>query len=341
MRVLEDVDLSKYSTMRLGGTGKFLTKVTDKHELAEAVRWAKEHKKRFIVIGGGSNIAWSDSGFSGLIIVNKIPGYEVKKDTDTHSYITVGAGEDWDKVVERTVEAGLHGIEALSLIPGTAGATPVQNVGAYGQEIAQTLVSVEAYDTQLDRFVVISSDDCSFGYRDSRFKSKDRGRFMIVSLTLELQRVNPRPPFYPAVATYFREKRIRVVTPRTLRQAVIAIRQSKLPDPKKIANNGSYFANPIVPKSKASSLLKTYPLMPHWEAPHGIKLSAAWLIEQANLKDVHDKKTGMATWAKQPLVLVNEQAKTTKDLIRFRNRIIETIDQNFGVSLVPEPEILP
>ncbi len=296
MRFQENVDLSKYSTMRLGGTGKYLTTVRDKHELAEAVMWAKAGKKKFIVIGGGSNIAWADTGYGGLVIVNKIPGFEIKKENNRQSYVTVGAGEDWDTVVSRTVDAGLHGIEALSLIPGTTGATPIQNVGAYGQEIAQTLVSIEAYDTVHDRFVVIDAEDCDFAYRHSRFKGKDKGRFAIVSLTFQLRRVNPRPPFYPALTTYLRDNKIHVITPRVMRNAVIAIRQAKLPDPKKIANNGSYFANPIVPKSKAAALKQKYTLMPSWSADGGVKLSAAWLIDQCGLKNFHDKKTGMSTW---------------------------------------------
>src|SRR5665213_1332388 len=149
MQILQDVPLALYSTMRLGGKTAYATDVHDKNELKEALAWAKEHQLPVIMIGSGSNIVWKDEGFKGLLIINKFLGYEVSKPSDNSYDITVGAGENWDGVVKRSVKAGLSGIEALSLVPGTAGATPVQNVGAYGQEISQTLVELEAYDTRL------------------------------------------------------------------------------------------------------------------------------------------------------------------------------------------------
>lgn len=341
MRVQHNVSLSKHSTMRLGGDAKHLVSVSDKHELASAVEWAEAQKLPYKVIGGGSNIIWGDKGFPGLIIVNKITGFTLIPEDDHFTYATIGAGEDWDETVKRTVEAGLHGIEGLSLIPGTAGGTPIQNVGAYGQEIADTLVSLEAYDTHNHQFVVLGVDDCDFGYRTSRFKAKDKGRFLIVSLTLRLQRINPRPPFYPAVAEYFRTNRISVATPKIMRDAVIAIRKSKLPDPSKVANNGSFFANPIVSKSFFSGLLKTHPDIPHWVVgQRKVKLSAAWLIEQAGYKDFQDSKTGISTWPTQPLVLVNDHAETTKDLLKFRDKIVAAVEKKFGVKLEQEPELV-
>lgn len=325
--------------MRLGGKAQYLCHVTDKHELVNALDWAKEHEQEVIVIGGGSNIIWGDDGFDGLVIVNEIKTFTIHEE-GAKSYVTIGAGENWDTVVEKTVDAGLSGIEALSLIPGTAGATPVQNVGAYGQEIADTLVSIEAYDLTSGSFVTLQNDDCKFGYRSSRFKSSDRGRFVIISITLQLARINPRPPYYPAVTKYLREHDIRVVTPKVIREAVIAIRTSKLPDPNKIANNGSFFANPIVDKTTAKQLLEKFPGMPQWKVKNGVKLSAAWLIEQAGLKGHADDKTGMAIWHKQPLVLVNNTAQTTADLITFRNMVTKKVRSKFGVALEQEPELI-
>ena len=338
--MLKNVSLAKYSTMRLGGKARYLCHITDKHELVNALDWAKEHDQEVIVIGGGSNIIWGDDGFDGLVIVNEVQGFRIHEE-GAKSYVTVGAGENWDKVVDRTVMQGLSGIEALSLIPGTAGATPVQNVGAYGQEIADTLVSIEAYDLQTGSFVTLQKEDCLFGYRTSRFKTSDRGRFAIISITLQLARINPRPPYYPAVAKYLRNHDIRVVTPRVIRQAVIDIRASKLPDPSKIANNGSFFANPIVDSKTADKLLDLYPAMPHWQAKKGlVKLSAAWLIEQVGLKGYADNTTGMAVWHKQPLVLINTSARTTADLITFRNMITKKVRNKFGIALEQEPELI-
>ncbi len=152
------------------------------------------------MIGGGSNIVWRDEGFPGLVLVNKIMGYEVTEKAEKTVYITAGSGEQWDSVVARTVEAGLTGIEALSLVPGSTGATPIQNVGAYGQDISQTLAKLEAYDLQARQLVTILGQDCGFGYRTSRFKATDRGRFFITSITLRLRRGRLEPPFYASPA---------------------------------------------------------------------------------------------------------------------------------------------
>ena len=341
MYIRKNVSLDKYSTMRLGGKAKFLTTVKDKSELPHLLDWANEQKMPVIMIGGGSNLIWSDKGFDGLVIVNKILGYKLEKEADEHTYVTIGSGEDWDRAVAKTVADGLHGIEALSLIPGTTGATPVQNVGAYGQEIADTLVSVEAYDTHFKKYVIIPADQCDFGYRTSRFKTKDKGRFYITALCFRLHHKDPEPPFYPSLQTYIDEMGIKKFTPKTLREIVIAVRSSKLPDPKKVANNGSFFANPVITKKQFEILHKKYPKMPHWPLKDGtVKLSAAWLIEHAGFKNFHDTKTGMATWSKQPLVLVNEKAETTSDLLHFRNRIMKEVHTKFGIELEQEPELI-
>lgn len=340
MDIQKNVALAKYSTMRLGGAAKYLVHVADKHALLDALSWANEHKLPTILIGSGSNIIWGDAGYSGLVIVNHILGFSIEKETDHFSYVRVGAGENWDNVVARTVDAGLHGIEALSLIPGSAGATPVQNVGAYGQEISDTLISLEAYDSVAKTFVTLTNEDCDFGYRQSRFKTTDKGRYYIVSLVFRLQHINPRPPYYPAVASYFRQHRVMTVTPTALRKAVVSIRSAKLPDPAKVANNGSFFANPIVKQSSYKVFAKKYPNAPHWDVASGIKLSAAWLIEKAGYKDFYDKQTGMATWASQPLVLVNKHAKKTSDLIAFRDAIMAAVKEKFDIELEQEPELV-
>ncbi len=342
MNILENVSLSGYSTMGLGGTASYLSDVTSRAELVEAVEWAKSKQLPVIMIGGGSNIVWKDEGFQGLVLVNKILGYEHQQIDDENSYLIVGAGEVWDSVVERSVAADLTGIEALSLIPGSAGATPIQNVGAYGQEIAQTLTTVEAFDTQTGQFVTLAGSDCNFSYRNSRFKSEDRGRFLITGLTLHLSKGKPVPPFYGSVQTYFSAHGVTSYTPQTLRQAVIDIRNSKLPDPAIVNNTGSFFANPIVTKAEFSGINDPDSPMPNWPAgENNVKLSAAWLISQAGFVDHHDPTTGMATWPKQSLVLVNESAKTTADLLTFKQKIVDAVKAKFGVTLVQEPEILP
>lgn len=342
MDIIENVSLADYSTMGLGGTASYLTEVTDKAEIVEALNWAKEKRLPVIMIGGGSNTIWGDNGFNGLVMVNKLLRYEVFQEDGINFSLAIGAGEPWDNVVERSVIAGLTGIEALSLIPGSAGATPIQNVGAYGQEIADTLTALEAYDTLTGDFVTIESKDCGFSYRNSRFKSADRGRFFITTIGLRLTKSNPIPPFYPAVQSYFEQNGITEHTPATLRQAVIAIRTAKLPDPTLIHNTGSFFGNPIITKELFDALSMHFSPFPNWSMPDGtVKLSAAWLIEQTGFKDFHDPETGMATWPQQPLVLINEKARTTADLLAFKQKIVSAVQEKFGVTLIQEPEMLP
>jgi UDP-N-acetylmuramate dehydrogenase len=295
------------------------------------------------MIGGGSNIIWQDTGFPGLVIVNKLERFELFEEDESNSYLTIGSGEPWDSVVERSVAAGLTGIEALSLIPGSSGAVPIQNVGAYGQDISQTLVSIEAFDTVAKDFVIIPASDCGFGYRTSRFKTTDRGRFYITALTLHLLKGSPLPPYYPAVASYFEEHAVTNPTAQTLRDAVIAIRSQKLPDPKLVKNCGSFFANPIISSAQLVQIQTDTDLqIPHWSAGQdSLKVSAAWLIENAGFKDAHDPETGMATWSTQPLVFVNEKATSTANLLAFKQKVITAVQSKFNITLVQEPELLP
>ena len=342
MNIRQNEPLSKHSTMRLGGVAAYAVDIHDRGELREALSWAEEHALPVMVIGGGSNVFWRDSGFNGLLLVNQIMGYEEQQEDDENYYLTVGAGENWDSVVARTVEEGLTGIEALSLIPGTAGATPVQNVGAYGQDISQTLVSVEAYDMQTKQTINIQAADCAFSYRMSRFKSTDRGRFIITHLTFHLRHGNPMAPYYASVQAYLDEHSIQEVTPAIMREAVIAIRTSKLPDPAIVANNGSFFPNVVADEGLLAQLQADYGDVPHAPLTDGkVKLYSAWLVEQAGFKDYHDPETGMATWAKQPLVLVNEHATSANQAIAFAKKITDAVEAKFHVQLEQEPEILP
>ncbi len=335
--------MADLSTMHLGGVAAHLATVTSRMELLEALSWAQTNGNLpVIMIGTGSNIIWRDEGFRGLLLVNKIMRYEVFEEDETNVYVTVGSGEDWDSVVQRTVDAGYTGLESLSLIPGTAGATPIQNVGAYGQEMSNILVTIEAFDTQAGDYVTIPVSDCGFGYRHSRFNTTDHGRFYISGITMHLTKANPEPPFYAALQEYFREHQITSFTPAIVRQAVIAIREAKLPDPAQVYNTGSFFANPIVGKVIIDELVFQYGKFPYWSVGgDNYKLPAAWLIQQAGYRDYHDAETGMATWAPQPLVLVNENAKSTADLLKFKQKIVDAVQAKFAITLVQEPELLP
>jgi UDP-N-acetylmuramate dehydrogenase len=328
--------------MRLGGNADYLIEVHDQATLIQAAENAKKNHLPIIIVGNGSNIVWRDEGFSGLVIVNRIPGFEVISQDDFGTYVSIGAGEPWDSVIERSVEMGLSGIECLSLIPGTAGATPVQNISAYGQEISQTLVTVTAYDLFGSQTVNIPAADCNFAYRSSIFNSSSKGRYLITGITLVLTRNKPLPPFYPSVANYLEQHGISDFTPAALRQAVVDIRRSKLPNPESTPNCGSFFHNPIVDESLVATLEEKFGSVPYWPENNSMfKLSAAWLIDKSGFGNYYDQQTGIATWPYQPLVFVNRSAKSTGDLLRFADKVKSAVSQRFGIELNIEPEILP
>ncbi len=335
-----NISLKDHSTMRLGGNAAYLLDITEPGQIAPAIAWAEAKQLPVIMIGSGSNIIWNDAGYNGLVLVNKIAGYEVQHQGE-QSFLTVGAGEPWDSVVARTVLEELSGIEQLSLVPGTTGATPVQNVGAYGREISDVLVCVQAYDKQAKKMVIIPKDDCGFAYRTSRFKTADRGRFFITSVTLSLTKNAPLPPFYKSVENYLTEHNIKRPTSAQIRKAVIAIRTSKLPDPAKVANCGSFFGNPIIDADEFAELQQKFPTIQHWMTNDGrVKVSAGWLLEQLGLKGYREPNTGMAIWDKQALVFVNEKAPNTASLLAFRDAIIAAAQQKFGIMLEQEPELI-
>lgn len=335
MIIVENSPLSDHSTMRLGGTASFLCTVTKDDELLEALEFARQKNIPVRMIGIGSNIIWDDSAYRGLVIVNDYQGMYVE-DNNLH----IASGVIWDDAVLRSVNEALSGIEFLSLIPGTSGATPIQNVGAYGREISDTLLSLRAYDTHKREFVEIKNADCGFGYRTSRFKTTDAGRFYITSITLALTKENPKPPFYDSLQEYLDNHGIKEYTTDIIRKAVIDIRTNKLPDPKNVANTGSFFANPVITMREYDKLRANFPELKAWDYQDKMKLSAGWLLEQAGFKDYHDEATGMATWPKQSLVLVNESARSTNDLITFRNNIIAEVKEKFGITLKQEPELI-
>jgi UDP-N-acetylmuramate dehydrogenase len=338
----ENVPLSNYSTMRLGGPARYLCEVQDYHDIGRILDWAEANNLPTIMIGGGSNIIWRDEGYPGIVLVNKIPGYDMQDQGD-QQFLMIGAGEEWDSVVERSVKAGYSGLESLSLIPGTAGATPIQNVGAYGSEISSVLVCVQAYDRVDKKMVVIPKTDCGFSYRNSRFKGDDKNRFFITSLTVSLTKRPPVPPFYASVAVWLRDHGIagKDITAAAIRQAVIDIRNSKLPDPAKVANCGSFFHNPIISMYDLEQIRSDYPNIVYWAVGDDqAKVSAGWLLEQLGLKGYHEPNTGMAIWDKQALVFVNEKATSTAQLIAFRDAIMAAVKNKFNITLTQEPEMI-
>lgn len=340
MHTEQNVDLKKHSTMRLGGLAKYLCYADETEDFIKLIDWAKAQGTKMVVIGHGSNIIWSDEGYNGLVIVDRTKGRQILEEDADSATIKIASGENWDEVVAWTVEKSLSGFEFLSYIPGTVGSAPVQNIGAYGAEIAESLISVDAIDVATKELVTIPKADCGFDYRTSRFKTTDKGKFIITAITVKLTRHSPEPPFYEALQRYLEEHSIHDYSPLTIRQAVIAIRTSKLPDPKVIANNGSFFTNPIVGNEKFEELKVLYPDIKGWPHKGKTKVAAGWLVEQAGFKGFHDPETGMATYDKQALVLINEHAHSTADLLKFKQKIVDKVEQIFGISLEQEPELI-
>lgn len=341
MKIVENVDLSKYSTMRVGGKAKYFAEIESVDDLSEAVEFTKEKSIPLIMIGGGSNLIWQDKGFEGLVIINRIKGKKIINEDKDSAIVELASGEDWDRAVQWSVDKNLSGIEQLSYIPGRVGATPVQNVGAYGREVADVLVSVKAYDNLDEKFVTIDKKDCDFGYRTSRFKTKDKGRFLITAVVLKLSKHSAKPPFYASLEKWLEENNVTDFSPKNIRKGVIAIRTKKLPDPDIVANNGSFFANPIISYADFEDLKIKFPDVASWPTNDDkVKISAGWLIENAGFKDFHDKETGMATWDKQSLVLINERAKSSDDVMKFKQKIVNAVQEKFGIKLEQEPEII-
>ena len=336
MNILENQPLANHTTMRLGGPAKYFVNVTNEDELIEAVKFAKNHNIDVITIGDGSNIIFKDSGFDGMVIHFSIEDINI----DSLGNVSAMAGTNWDDLVNKTVEAGLYGIESLSLIPGTVGGAPVNNIGAYGQEISQTIIGIRAYDTKNQVFTELLNEECQFNYRSSIFKTSLHGRFIITDVNLKLNSDinNFVPASYGSLQSAISEQHIAKPTIKQVRNIICSIRESKLPDPSKIANSGSFFKNPIVPKALCEGLLAAYPKMPYFENPYGYKLAAGWLIEKAGLKGY--TKDGIRVYEKQALVLVNDGTNSFSSLENMYTYIQEIVNEKFGVQLEPEPEII-
>jgi len=336
MDIHTNIPLKNYTTMRLGGNARFMTEVHTPEETREVCRNAKAQNLPIFILGGGSNVIVHDEGFSGIVVHNRIPGFDIISDEPGQTMFKVGAGENWDEVVRRSVEMNLTGIEALSAIPGTAGAAPVQNVGAYGQEIADALISLEAYDMTTDTFVTLQSSDCGFSYRHSIFRGKAAGRYVITSITLRLYKAAPQPPFYTAIQEYLDTHSITLFTSQIIRDAVIDIRKNKLPDPSVTPNTGSFFKNAIIETWQLVDLKKDYPDIPTYDMSDGrFKIPSGWLIEQAGFKG----KTlhGIHVHDKNALVLINESAKSYSDLAQARDEIIGAVRDQFRIIIEQEP----
>ncbi len=291
---------------------------------------------RWMVLSGGNNVLFTQD-YDGLIVTPAARGIKCLSDEGDTVRIRVEAGVEWDDLVEWAVAHDLWGVENLSLIPGKAGAAPVQNIGAYGCEAADTIRRVEMFCVENGSMLTLDAAHCGFGYRESVFKHTLKGRVIITAVEFELSRT-PRPRL--AYGDVEREVEARGgASLRNIREAICAIRRSKLPDPAVLGNAGSFFKNPVVEASVAAALLERYPAMPHYPAPDGrVKLAAGWLIDQAGLKGWREGNVGVHE--RQALVLVNYGGATGGEVIAFARRVQQRVLDRFGIAIDTEVNIL-
>jgi len=352
MKIERDYDLTKLNTFGISAKATFFVEIQNEAELKEffgmeefsarggSALGGKNNKKLFL--GGGSNVLFTKD-FDGIVILNKLKGIEIIKEDGEHVIVRAMGGEMWQDLVVFSVERRLWGIENLSLIPGTVGAAPTQNIGAYGAELKNVLENVETFDVSTGKKKIFSMKECELGYRDSVFKNKLKNKYFISAITLKLNKKEKKNLAYKTLSDYLEKNKIKIKNSKDISDAVSAIRRSMLPDPASIPNAGSFFKNVFVEKGKIEELLKIYPGMPYFEDENGSKASvfkipAGWLIEQCGWKG---KRTGnVGVHEKQALVLVNYSNARGEELLVLANKIIADVKEKFGLELVPEVNLV-
>jgi len=338
LAIEKSVDLTALNTLGITAAADYLARITTPEQIPEAIAFAHDHQLPWLVLGQGSNIVIGQTRLRCVVLKIEVKGRHATP-SPNHVDIRVGAGEDWDAFVDWTVNQGWQGIEALSLVPGTVGATPVQNVGAYGQEVSTVITTVEASDLTTSQSVTLTNADCQFAYRDSIFKHGGKNRYIITAVTFRLHRSAPPAPSYESLRAELHRRSIQQPTVGDIRAAVIAIRRSKLPDPAVTPTAGSFFHNPIIPADAFAKLQANYPDIPHWPAGRGsVKLSAAWLIEQCGFKGAMED--GVGTYPKQALALINPGHRPATDVLAFRDKVMAAVQDRFGITLHMEPELI-
>jgi len=332
LRIERDIPLAPFTTLGIGGPARFFAHVASIDELRDALAWAAREQQPLFILGGGSNLLIADEGFDGLVIRMELRGVDFRGDV-----AKVAAGEPWDAFVALAVERNLAGIECLSGIPGLTGATPIQNVGAYGQDVSETIDRVEALDRTTGAIVEFTNEQCCFGYRASLFKNIEKDRYVVLSVTFRLKAGGPPSLRYPELRKAVDEH----ASLQEVRDAVIAIRKRKgmVLDPADpdTRSDGSFFMNPILSAAEYESFAKVAPEAPHFPANDGtMKLSAAWLIEHAGFhKGFVRGNVGLSS--KHTLAVINRGGGTAAEVVELVRLIQERVRDAFGVDIHPEP----
>lgn len=339
MNIEHNYSLKALNTFGLPATAAAFIECHSIREAQMALDYPEVKNKPLFILGGGSNILLTKDP-EGVVLKMSIHGKEKVDETSDHVLLRVGAGENWHQLVLYALENNWGGIENLSLIPGTVGAAPMQNIGAYGVEIEQVFDHLRAVSRETGEIVSFSREDCQFGYRESIFKTTMRNQYIICDVTFRLQ----KPPHtlntqYGAITDTLKTMNISSPTIRDISNAVISIRQSKLPDPAKIGNSGSFFKNPTIPKSQYELLLKRVPEMPGYRvAEDQVKVPAGWLIEQCGWKGY--ERDGIGVHRLQALVLVNYGSGKGSDVWKLAQEIQKSVADKYGIDLQPEVNLI-
>jgi len=336
LNLIKHSPLHKKHTFGLEAYAQAFVKVRNQQELKAALSLDFEHK---MILGGGSNLIFTKD-FPGLIIEMGIKGIQIDKEYKNTIHLKVGAGENWHQTVLWTLQHNYGGLENLSLIPGKVGASPIQNIGAYGTELKDVFVKLKALEIKTGKVKTFFKKDCQFGYRDSFFKNKGKGKYVILEVYFKLSKTQHQVnTSYGAIKAELDAKKIKTPTIQDVSKAVIKIRQSKLPDPKKIGNAGSFFKNPVISTSKFKTILKAFPDLVHYKLPNGkVKLAAGWLIDQCSWKG---KSIGdIQVHPKQALVLTNVGKGKSKDLEKMIQKIVSSVESKYGVRLEAEVNLV-
>ncbi len=338
MRVVEHANLRPYNTLGVTAKARYLAILEDQEH---AVRFAREPRFRRmprLVVGGGSNILFRRN-FDGVVGLVTSRGIQATPVDGGSVMVRAAAGENWHRLVLWTVESGLCGLENLAMIPGSVGAAPIQNIGAYGVELSECIESLEAVDLQSGKLRRFGAEDCEFGYRTSVFKLADRDRFLISSVTLRLSRTLRPELHYAGVREELEKRGAQSLTAAAICSAICSLRSRKLPDPRSLGNAGSFFKNPVLDPTRSASLAARFPAMPTYPQDDGtMKVSAAWLIEQCGWKGRRLGDAGV--YEGHALVLVNHGSATGVDLWTLAAAIRESVAARFDITLEPEPRVV-
>ncbi|WP_440121323.1 UDP-N-acetylmuramate dehydrogenase [Tenacibaculum sp. Ill] len=335
MNIQENISLKEYNTFGIDVNAKRFVSITSVYQLQQLL---KEEKDIFLISGGSNMLLTKD--IETLVVHINFKGISIDQQNHNDVYITVNAGENWHEFVLWCVSLNYGGLENLSLIPGNVGTCPIQNIGAYGVEVKDTITKVEAIEIKTGKLVSFSAEECQFGYRNSIFKNKAKGKYILTSVSFKLTKNNHKlNTSYGAIESELSSKRITNPTIKDISDAVIAIRQSKLPDPKEIGNSGSFFKNPVISKEHFEKLQKKYPNIPSYViSDTEIKVPAGWLIEQSGFKGKSFGNFGVHE--KQALVLVNYGDASGKEIYELAQKIQHTIKDTFDINLEIEVNII-